>query len=638
MCRYTLATLTAVIVTAVIAAAWTLPVRAAAQEPVAGRPNVLWLTCEDASPNLGCYGDRYAITPNLDRLARQGVRYTHAVGITGVCAVNRSCLITGMYSSTIGSQDMRSTIRLPDSIRTYPHYLRRAGYYCTNNSKTDYNFPTPQDAWDACSGKAHWKNRRPGQPFFAVFNYTGTHESQYRLGPAQWKRRIARLRPEQIHDPAKAPVPPFHPDTPQVRRDWANYYDTLTALDYWIDDRLKELEEAGLAEDTIVFFYSDHGVGLPGCKKWVWDWGLRVPLIVRFPAKYRRLAPCGPGGACHRLVSFVDFAPTLLSLAGVKVPEHMQGIAFLGGQAGPQREYAFAIRDRMAERYDVVRVVRDRRFQYHRNFMPHLPWSQYVSYTEQMPTMQVWRLRHEQQRLDAAQERYFQAKPVEELYDIQNDPHMLSNLAHDPQHAAVLRRMREELRRWQLGTRDLGLLTEFEMHRRAEGSTQYEVGQDRRRYPLERILAVAEMAGQREAKHAEQLAQRLGDGEPAVRWWAATGLAALAADAREARPALQAALEDPSPIVRIAAAEALCKVGRADDVLPVLIAGLKHPTPYARLRAINALERLGEQARPALAAIRSAAMQRPPYPGEYFNRMTQYLPKRLGQAARLLPK
>ena len=605
--------------------------RLVAQDSTTDRPNVLWLTCEDISPNLGCYGDQYAITPNLDRLAQQSVRYTQAVGITGVCAVNRSCLITGMYSSTIGSQDMRSGIRLPESIRVYSDYLRQAGYYCTNNSKTDYNFAVPKNAWDACSSKAHWKNRRQGQPFFAVFNYTGTHESQYRLSPERWKKRIARLTPDQLHDPARAPIPPFHPDTPEVRRDWANYYDTITALDYWIADQLKELEQAELADNTIVFFYSDHGVGLPSCKKWVWDWGLRVPLIVYFPPKYRHLAPCDPGGVCHRLVSFVDFAPTLLSLTAVSIPEHMQGVAFLGERAGAERRYVFAIRDRMAERYDVVRVVRDRKYQYHRNFMPHLPWSQYVSYTEEMPTMQVWRQLHEQERLDAAQERYFQPKPTEELYDIENDPHMLKNLASDPKHAAIVGRMQTALHNWQLRTRDLGLLTEYEMHRRAEGSSQYEVGQSERSYPLKKILAVAEVASQQDAKHVEQLARWLSDDEPTVRWWAATGLAVLKQKARPAESALEVALRDTSPVVRIAAAEVLCNLGQVEAMLPVLTEGLAHATPYVRLRAMNALDRLGKKTRPALPAIRAAAMKKAPYPGDYFNRMVGYVPERLGQ-------
>ena len=249
----------------------------------AERPNILWISCEDISPNLGCYGDRYASTPQLDRLALQAVRYTQAFGITGVCAPNRSCLITGVYPCSLGSQDMRCVIRLPDTVRCFPEYLRAAGYYCTNNAKTDYNFPVPKTAWDECSRQAHWRKRPPGKPFFSVFNLEVSHESQIRVPDRQFFENTARLTPEQRHDPAKAPVPPLHPDQPEVRRDWARYYDNITAMDYQAADLLAELEAAGLAEDTIVFFFGDNGAGMPGCKKWIWQSGLHVPLWSGFP-------------------------------------------------------------------------------------------------------------------------------------------------------------------------------------------------------------------------------------------------------------------------------------------------------------------------------------------------------------------
>lgn len=592
------------------------------------RPNVLWLTCEDISPSLGCYGDEYAITPNLDQLASEGIRYTHAVGICGVCAVNRSCLITGMYSSTIGSQDMRSRIRLPDSIPTYSQLLREAGYYCTNNSKTDYNFPTPREAWDECSGKAHWRNREPDQPFFAVFNYTGSHESQ--IWEKNHARHAAKLSEDELHDPDEAPVPPFHPDVPEVRRDWANYHDNITALDKWIADRLKEIGEAGLADNTIVFFYSDHGVGMPMCKKWVWDWGLRVPLIIRFPEKYRDLALDGPGTVTDRLVSFVDFPPTLLSLVGIDVPEHMQGKAFLGEQAQPPRQYAFAIRDRMAEWFEIIRVVRDKQYQYHRNFMPHLPYAPFCSYTLTMPTAQVWTRLHEEGKLNPIQDRYFQPKPTEELYDLKADPHMINNLADDPNCAHVLRRMRQELHDWQLRTCDLGLMSEYEMHGRAERSTQYEVGQCEEKYPLQRILPVAEMAGEKDADNLPKLLDLLDDDEPIVRWWATLGLVMLGKEARPAEPALEKCLADDSPLVRVAAAEGLYQLGQVDRARAALVEALAHPTPFVRLRAMNVLYSMGDDAGPALPTIKEASLKAI-YPADYLNRMVKYLPERLGE-------
>ncbi len=596
------------------------------------KPNILWITCEDISPNLGCYGDAYARTPNLDAFAGRSVRYTNAFGITGVCAPNRSCLITGVYPSSLGSHDMRSTTRLPDNIKCFPEYLRAAGYYCTNNSKTDYNFPTPKTAWDECSRKGHWRGRKQGQPFFSVFNYTLTHESRIRQPDKSFSRVTARLTAQQRHDPAKVAVPPFHPDTPEVRRDWARYHDLITALDYHVADRLKELQADGLAEDTIVFFFSDHGAGMPGCKKWVWQSGLHVPLIVYFPEKCRKWAPAAAGKTCERLVSFVDFAATVLSLAGVEVPPHMQGSAFLGGQAGRPREYVHAIRDRMAERYDTVRVVRDRQYQYIRNFMPHLRWSQYVSYTEQMPTMKAWRRLAEEGKLTGPPARYFQpVKPVEEFYDTAADPHQVRNLAGEAKYKPVLERFRAECAAWMKRTGDLGLLPEYEMHRRAAGGTPWEIRLDAKKNPLARLLAAADLANARDPAKVSKLAELLRADDPAVRWWGAVGLAALGNKAAGAAEALRRALKDPAPNVRIAAADALCGLGRHDEALPVLIEGLQHPTAFIRLRAMNVLDRIGEKARPALPQIRQARIKGRAHVAQYVARMVQYLPKKLAQ-------
>ena len=586
-------------------------------KPAAKRPpNILWITCEDMSPNLGCYGDSFAVSPNLDRFASQGVRFTNAYGITGVCAPNRSCLITGVWPSTLGSHDMRSRTRLPSNIKCFSEYLRDSGYYCTNRSKTDYNFPVPKKAWDESSGKAHWRKRKDGQPFFAVFNMTITHESRCRGKP----KDAARF------DPAKVPIPPFHPDTLAVRQNWANYYENIATMDRQAGAILQQLKEDGLADDTIVFFFSDHGAGMPGVKKWVWEGGLHVPLMVRFPDKYARWLPGKAGGVSDRMVSFVDFAPTVLSLAGVKIPGHMQGRAFLGPKAGEARQYIFAIRDRMAERYDTIRVVRDKQFQYIRNFMPHLTWSQYTSYTEQMPTMQVWRKLAGEGKLNAVQARYFQpTKTLEELYDTSRDPHQIKNLAGMAKYKPVIERMRRELRAWMQKTHDLGLLPEYEMHRRSAGSTPYQLAHDKKKHPQERLMAAADAANAMDAKKLPQLLKLLDDADAAVRWWAAVGLTALGKEAAPAAGALERAMEDDNPLVQVAAADAMCNLGKHDKALPVLIRGLQDKTPFIRLRAINVLDRIGDRARPALPQIRKAKMKGI-FPADFLNRMTQYVP------------
>lgn len=431
------------------------------------KPNFLWISTEDISPDLGCYGDSYAVTPNLDGLAAQGVRYTRAFTHAGVCAPSRSGIITGMYPTTIGTHHMRCQGVPPGEVKCFPEYLRAAGYYCTNNVKTDYQFDSPLTAWDECSNKAHWRNRPAGKPFFSVINLTITHESQVRNRGAEMLKRLDSLGPGERHDPAKAQVPPYYPDTPAVRQDWAQYYDCITLMDKQVKEVLDQLEKDGLAQDTIVWFWGDHGRGLPRAKRWIYDSGTRVPLVIRIPEKWRKLAlPDDPdaikaGTVNDDLIAFVDFAPTMLSLAGIDVPRHMQGRAFLGGQKAKPREYVFAARDRMDEAYDLIRAVRDKQYKYIRNYMWYLPRSQDISYMNEMPTMQEMRRLFAEGKLTGPQRQYFErVKPVEELYDTEADLHEVENLAGDPKHKDVLERMRKVHNEWCRETMDLGVIPE----------------------------------------------------------------------------------------------------------------------------------------------------------------------------------
>src|SRR6266545_2020752 len=289
-----------------------------AAAPPAERPNILWLTCEDIGPQLGCYGDAYADTPNLDRLAAGGMRYRYAWSNAPVCAPARTTIISGLYPPSTGSEHMRSMTSLAPEMKMYPTLLREAGYYTSNNAKEDYNLEHTGKVWDESSQRAHWRKRAPGQPFLSVFNFLITHESQVRTRPHKW-----------IHDPGKAPVPPYHPDTLEVRQDWAQYYDNITTMDGMEAKVLKELHDDGLTDSTIVFFYGDHGAGMPRSKRWPYNSGLHVPLIVHVPEKFRHLAPkeYRPGGTSDRMAAFVDLAPTVASIAGIKPPAYMQGSA-----------------------------------------------------------------------------------------------------------------------------------------------------------------------------------------------------------------------------------------------------------------------------------------------------------------------
>ena len=331
-------------------------------------PNILWLTTEDISPALGAFGDPYARTPHLDRLARDGVRYTRAYATAPICSPSRSALITGVYASSLGTQHLRSPIPIPGFVRTLPEYLRERGYFTSNNSKTDYNFD-PAGRWDESSETAHWRHRRPGQPFFSVFNITTTHEGETNEGD---DTVLAGLG--ERHDPTRANLPPYFPDTREMRRIWARQYDLISQMGRQVGAFLKELEDDGLSANTIVFFFSDHGHGLPRYKRWLYSTGLRVPLIVRIPARCQSLAGEAAGRASDRLVSLVDVAPTVLSLCGRPVPGHMEGRPFLGPQAPPPRAFVVGARDRADDIYDLSRSLIEDRYEYVRHYLPHRPY------------------------------------------------------------------------------------------------------------------------------------------------------------------------------------------------------------------------------------------------------------------------
>lgn len=432
-------------------------------EPLEEQPNIVWISVEDMSARIGAYGDSLARTPNIDRLAAQGMLFTNAYTVAGVCAPNRSAIITGMYQNSIGTHHMRTTHQSPGLptpysavpppyVKTFTEYLRAAGYFTTNNSKTDYQFETPVTAWDKNGRQAHWrsKDRKEDQPFFAVFNFTTTHESR------AW---ASNNKDEQLQtNPDKVQVPPYYPDTPPVREHMARQYDNIAEVDQQVGKILQQLEEDGLAKETIIMFWSDHGDGLPRAKRWLYDSGIHVPLIVRAPGYLQ------PGSVNKELVSSVDFGPTVLSLAGVPVPAHMQGQSFLGPEASGSREYIYAARDRFDESYDMVRAVRDKQFKYIRNYYPNKPYVLHVPYRNRSATMQELLRLHAAGQLEGPQKLWMQSSRFpEELYDLKADPHEVRNLAEDPQYADVLKRMRGAMDRWMTKVRDKGHLSEEQM-------------------------------------------------------------------------------------------------------------------------------------------------------------------------------
>jgi len=577
-----------------------------ANEKLIEKPNVLWITCEDINPYLGCYGDTFAITPNLDKLAAEGVLYTNAYATAPVCAPSRSCLVTGVYATSLGTQHLRSDVKLPKRIKCFPQYLRKYGYYCSNNYKKDYNF-TDIDVWDESSQTAHWRKRKPGQPFFSVFNFTSTHQGQINGNDEEFFAKYrSKLKPEELHDPADVPLPPYYPDTPMIREIWTRYYDLITFMDNQVGDLLGQLEDDGLADNTIVFFFADHGLGVPRHKRTLYDSGLHIPLIIRFPARYQNLAPLKAGRKIDRLVSFVDFAPTVLSLAGLPKPSYMQGRAFLGVWAGQPREYIFGASSRVDEVYELSRCVRDKRYKYIRNYMPHLPYVQPSEYPDRADIMKELRRVVKEGELTETQKLFWQpAKPLEELYDTLTDPHEVNNLTDSAQHRHILERMRKEHRKWMAATFDIGLLPEGQMHIQAEGSTPYEIAQDPRKYPQQRILEAAELVN-KGPEVLPKLIELLEDGDGGVRYWAAVAIGALGEEAETAGEALTMALTDENPIVRFAAAGALCKLDLCEKALPVLAKGLEDRRETVVLHAAREIQSIGEKARPIVEQIKQA--------------------------------
>lgn len=530
-------------------------------DPSVRRPNILWLVSEDNTAfYTGPYGNPLARTPQIDRLAAQGTTFDHFHAAAPVCAPSRSTIITGRPAAALGTQAMRSNRPLPPDAGFFPALLRAAGYYCTNRAKTDYNTSTPHDqAWDASGPAAHWRNRRPGQPFFAVVNFNQSHESS-----------LHGRRP-LVTDPARVAVPAYLPDLPEVRADLAQYHDAVSRADEAIGRVLAELEADGPAGETIVFYFSDNGGAVSGSKRFLNHRGSHVPLVIRFPARYR---PEGwaPAGRRAELASFIDLAPTVLHLAGVPVPASLPGRALTSGEPAP--EYVHIFRDRMDERFDLARAVTDGRWRYIRNYVPAVPWGQPLEYLARQASFRAWAALAREGKLSGPPAAFFAPKPPEELFDCEADPDNVRNLAGDPAHAATLVRLRAALRGHLLEIGDTGFIPEPLLGQLAPDRSPTAIVGDRELYPLPELLDLIDAAQVRGSTGAAEAARR--HGSPIVRTWAAV----LA-------PA-EALLSDPDAMVRLGAAEGLLRSGDHAGAWAELARTMQAPaSPEHLLYALN---------------------------------------------------
>ena len=581
-------------------------VGSAAADPM--RPNILWITSEDNGVAwVSCYGGVNAQTPAIDQLAKEGFRYTHCFDNAAVCAPTRSCWITGMYGVSNGTQPMRSRNEIPhDKIPYYPDLLRAAGYHTSNPGKTDYNIGGRPDkeCWDYSGEKGKskygWRYRKPGQPFFAVVNLTDSHESH-----AHGKIENTRS------DPAKMKLFSYHPDLPAVRETYAKYADAVEEMDGKVKDAIDALKKDGLYEDTIIVYNSDHGGVMARSKRFLYSSGVHCPLIVRIPEKLKTLYPAEkPGTTVDRIVSFVDMPKTWLSLASAEIPKTFQGTVFLGDGQETAPKYHFGFRERADERLDHVRLLRDERFAYHKNYMPYAPAGQHLAYIWKAPLTPAWEKHHREGKTNEITGRFFEPRVSEEFYDNASDFDNVRNLIDDPNSQDKIAELKAELRERQLELFDSGLMPEKMRERRAAAAqlTLYEMVRNKKLYPLAAYLDAADMALARDKNNLETLSRRLIDGDEVIRWWAVVGLHLLGADAKPASKSMVAALNDETHEVRMMAAWTLVNVGDSEPAMECLdqLLFAKESKQSNTTMLHNILDWMGEPALPLVKKYISA--------------------------------
>lgn len=502
------------------------------------KPNILWITLEDTSPQfIGCYGNENARTPVIDNLASQGIRFTNAFSTGTVCSPSRCTIITGVRTFEMGTGNHRSNYSIPDFIHGFPFYLKQQGYFVTNNSKTDYNVGNVRaftnEAWSESSNKAGWWNRKPGQPFFAVFNFMDSHQSRTMTNKFEWYvKNVWEKLPEEdrIADDAFN-MPPFYKDSPEMRKQFARVYNSIKLTDNKIGQLLAQLENDNLKDSTIIFIYADHGEGEPRGKTNSINFGYRVPFVIWFPEMYKHLSPWGTGGTVtDELIDFEDLAPTLISLAGGEIPDYLKGRILMGDNRSKPVDHLFLSSDRADNGIDMARSITDGRYFYSRNFMPFMPEMRYIRYIEISDIKQQMRHDLSKNILNPLQKSIFQDRPPEFLYDIENDVWETRNLVDKPEHKQVLAKMRKQLDAKIFELRDVMFLPEYEIGIISKAGNAYEFRQHDQNYPLKEIYEAASLSGRRGKDITTKQIQLLESPNKIVRYWAMIGLRCQSGD------------------------------------------------------------------------------------------------------------
>ena len=496
------------------------------------KPNILWITIEDTSPQfIGCYGNKNARTPVIDKFAQEGVRFTHAFSTGTVCSPSRSTIITGVHTFKMGTGNHRSNHPIPGFIKGFPFYMQQQGYYASNNSKTDYNVGHVkqfiEEAWNESSNQAGWWNRQPGQAFFSVFNFEESHQSRTMTHPYPWYLNNVFNQLDENERVAEDAfdMPPFYKDTPAMRKHFARVYNSIKLTDKRIGELLERLENDQLRDSTIIFFYADHGEGIPRAKTNGINLGYRVPFVIWFPEMYKHLSPWGTAGAVsNELIDFKDLAPTLIHLAGGFIPEYMTGRVLLGDKRSEMADYLKLSSDRADNSPDMVRSITDGRFIYSRNFMPFMPQMRYIRYVEIADITNEMRRDLEKNQLNRIQKSIFEERPAEFLFDIENDVWETNNLIENPAYKAIRDKMRKQLDKEIIDSRDVHFLPEYEIGLISKTETPYEFRLDDKKYPIEAIYAAASLSGKRGAAVTRQQIDLLKSENEIVRYWAILGL------------------------------------------------------------------------------------------------------------------